>query len=206
MVEQTQDTHNCSKYKGKNSTKKQIKPPKKISARYLHNSGLAYLQRFPASSMHFRTIMMRKINKSCRHHIEQNHEECVCLLDELIVKFRDLGFLNDEAYLHGMVRSLRKRGLSTRQITHKLTQKGYESHAIDSAIKEHDTEEFDSEYNGDFYAALLFARRKKLGPFDIFKKRDPKKSLASMARAGYSYAIAKKIIEMNESEIPKDFI
>ena len=216
MVEQTQDTHNRAKYnekyngkyngksrdknKNNNNNKKQFKPPKKITAKYLHNAGLAYLQRFPASSMHFRTIMMRKINKSCRHHTEQNIDECAALLDDLIVKFCDLDLLNDEGYLQGMIRSLRKRGLSSKQIAQKLQQKGYERGAIESAVTAHDKEEFENADDGDFYAALVFARRKKLGPFDVLNKRDPQKSLASMARAGYSYSISKRVLEMSEEE------
>jgi regulatory protein len=213
MVEQSQDTHNYPKHKGKNNNsnkskftqEKKPKIPKKITARYLHNSGLAYLQRFPASSMHFRTIMMRKIHKSCRHHTEQNMEDCQALLEDLIVKFHDLSLLDDKGYLRGMIRSLRKRGLSSKQIAQKLQQKGYERDAIESAVMVHDREEFESEYEGDFYAALTFARRKKLGPFDVMNKRDPEKSLASMARAGYSYGIAKKVLDMDADDIPDLF-
>jgi len=96
--------------------KREFKPPKKITEKYLHNSGLAYLQRFTASSMHFKTVMTRKIDKSCRHHEEQDREECLQMLDKTTEKFRELGLLDDEAYLKGMITSFRRRGLSARQI------------------------------------------------------------------------------------------
>lgn len=177
------------------------KPPKKISERYLYNSGLAYLQRFPASSMHFRFIMMRKINKSCRHHTDQNIEDCKKLLEELIVKFKDLELLNDTAYLKAMIISLRRRGLSATQIGIKLQQKGYDRDQIQTALKDHDADEYQNEENGDMYAALIFARKKRLGPYDIEQKRPPEKALAVMARAGYSYDIAKKTLEITPDEL-----
>lgn len=205
MINLADDKPNTTKNKSKKRERKEFKPPKKISERYLYNSGLAYLQRFPASSMHFRTVMMRKINKSCRHHLEQNIEECIKMLDTLILQFQDLGLLDDTAYLRGMIISLRKRGLSAAQVYNKLQQKGYQRDTIESELKKHDIEEYDSEYNGDSYAALTFIRKKKLGVFDTLKKRDPEKSLAMMARAGYNYDIAKKALSMKEDDLPDEF-
>lgn len=186
----------------KDRKRKEFKPPKKISESYLYNSGLAYLQRYPASSMHFRSVMMRKINKSCRHHEDQEIEVCAQLLEELIVKFQDLALLDDSAYLKGMITSLRRRGLSSAQICNKLQQKGYQRDDVSEALKNFDRDEFDNEYEGDKHAALIFARKKRLGPFDVMNKRDPEKSLATMARAGYSYDIAKKTLEMDIDDLP----
>ncbi len=207
MIENANDIENAPKYKaekGRPKSKKEFKPPKKISERYLYNSGLAYLQRFPASSMHFRSVMMRKINKSCRHHIDQDINECITMLDKLIIKLQELSLLDDAAYLKGMIVSLRKRGLSSAQIYNKLQQKGYKRNNIESELKKHDKDEYDSEYEGDVHAALIFARKKKLGLFDIMQKRDPEKSLATMARAGYSYEVSKKILAMSKEELPED--
>lgn len=186
--------------------KKQPKPPKRITARYLYNSGLAYLQRFPASSMHFRFIMNRKINKSCRHHIDQSHEECQKLLDDLIVQFKELSLLNDSAYLKGMVTSLRRRGLSSMQIKNKLMQKGYQTDEVTLEINSYDEEEgSDKKLSGDHRAILIHARKKRLGPFDIEDKKDFNKSLASLARAGFSYDIAKTTLEMSKEDLPEEF-
>lgn len=206
MIEEANDTENAPKYKAKKGKqgRKEFKPPKKISERYLYNSGLAYLQRFPASSMHFRSVMMRKINKSCRHHTDQDMGQCAEMLETLITKFQELALLDDTAYLRGMIVSLRKRGLSSAQIYNKLQQKGYKQGDIEIELKKHDQDEYNTEHGGDIHAALIFARKKKLGPFDILKKRDPEKSLATMARAGYSYDVAKKTLTMTKKDLPED--
>lgn len=198
------------KDKAKNRLKeRKIKVPKKISERYLYNSGLAYLQRFPASSSHFRSVMMRKIQKSSHHHPEQNIEDCEKLLDDLIIKFQDMALLDDEAYLKGMVTSLRRRGLSSLQINMKLRQKGYDTGAIKHELQKHDEDEYQleeqSEENGDIYAAVVFARKKRLGPYDIAQRKTPEKSLATMARAGYSFDVAKKTLALSMEEIEENF-
>lgn len=202
MTYPSQDKADTPKNKEKaQNNKREFKPPKKITDRYLHNSGLAYLQRFPASSAHFKSVMMRKIDKSCRHHTEQNRDDCEVLLNALTVKFQDMGLLDDTAYLQGMVTSLRRRGLAARQIEMKLMQKGLDKEDIINTIRQYDSDELDDEYNGDFHAALIFARKKRLGPYDKTQRHTPEKSFASLARAGYSYDIAKKVIEMSDDEL-----
>lgn len=189
-------------FKGKDRDKKrEIKPPKKITEKYLYNSGLAYLQRFTASSMHFKTVMKRKIDRSCRHHVDQDREECLELLDKTADKFQELGLLDDQAYLKGMITSFRRRGLSSRQIDAKLRQKGYDGDRIKSAVRLHDLDEYDTEYKGDFFAALTFARKKKIGPYDTNGKYEFDKALGVMGRAGYSFETAQRIIKMPQDEL-----
>jgi regulatory protein len=187
--------------KPKQNGRREFKPPKKISEKYLHNSGLAYLQRYTASSMHFKTVMTRKIDKSCRHHLEQDREDCLVMLNNVTAKFIEMGLLDDNGYLKGMITSFRRRGLSSRQIDAKLRQKGYESDRILDALRTHDLDEYDTEYKGDFFAALTFARKKKIGPYDLNGKYEFNKALGVMGRAGYNFEISRKIIEMNEDEL-----
>jgi len=123
------------------------------------------------------------------------------MLDALVVKFQDLMLLDDKAYLKGMVTSLRRRGQSSMQIKMRLQQKGYNQNEVMNELSQYDEEEFQTENNGDIYAALIFARKKRLGPFDIDNRKTPEKALATMARAGYSYDIAKKTIEISEEEL-----
>lgn len=205
-----QDKDNYPKNKGgkknnRQNNKREFKPPKKITEKYLYNAGLAYLQRFPASSAHFKTVMMRKVDRSCRHHQEQDRNQCEEWLDNLVVKFKDLALLDDTLYLKGMVTSYRRRGLAARQIEAKLYQKGLAKDDITKAITEYDRDEIDDkidgEQNGDFHAALIYARKKRLGAYDVMERHTPEKSLATLARAGYSYDIAQKVLSLTQEEI-----
>ncbi len=180
-----------------NKPEKGRKPPKRITATYLHNAGLYYLQRFSSSSANFRKVMMRKIDRSCAAHADLNREECKKLLESQITRFQEAGLLNDAAYSRGMVDSLRRRGLSARMIHAKLQSKGMGREEIEKALATYD--ETASE-DPEIAAALKFARRKKIGPF-AKGPQEPQKSLAAMARAGFTYETARRVLEMNEEEI-----
>lgn len=171
------------------------KIPKKITERYLYNSALAYLQRFPSSVAHFKGVMGRKIDRSCRHHTEQDRAACAALLDKVTAQFIDLGYLNDELYLRGMINSLRSRGLSARAIQMKLAQKGLAADDIKDTLSTHD-EEHES---NDLTAAQRLCRRKRIGPYSAATPDAPQRQkwLASLARAGFSYDIAVKALEDN---------
>lgn len=171
------------------------KPPKKITEKYLYNSGLAYLQRFTSSVPNFRRIMIRKIDKSCKHHTDQDKETCLALLDKTVETFVRQGYLNDDLYLQGMVTSLRRRGLSTRAIQAKLQQKGLDSDKITQAVRtiDGDVNTADAELS----AAVQYMRRKRLG---CFAAAPQEKHLASLARGGFGFDIANKALKLTEDE------
>jgi regulatory protein len=81
----------------------------------------------------------------------------------------------------------------------KLKQAGVSEESIKAAMDNIYAEDEDAEFN----AAIIFAKKKKLGPFVAENKNvDEKeylKTLAKFARAGFSFKVAKKIME-------KDFL
>ena len=172
------------------------KIPKKITEKYLYNSGLAYLQRFPSSVAHFKTVMGRKIDRSCRHHTDQDKTACAALLDKVAGQFTDMGYLNDELYLRGMVNSLRGRGLSARAIMMKLQQKGLAQDDIKTVLSLYD-EENESD---DLGAALRLCRKKRIGPYGAANVEPAQKQkwLAALARAGFSYDVAIRALETTD--------
>ena len=177
------------------------KPPKKITERYLYNAGLHYLKRYTSSVAHFRTIMMRKIHKSCKHHTDQDLETCKEQLNQTVEKMQELGFLNDEQYSYGMINSYRKRGVSQKAIFAKLGQKGLSKDLIAETLEKIDTQYAQEHGNPELAAALTHARKKRLGPFTRIEnptEKDTRRALGSFARAGFSYAIAKQILDMEE--------
>ncbi|MCB9965837.1 MAG: RecX family transcriptional regulator [Rhodospirillales bacterium] len=182
-------------------TARNPKVPKKISPSYLRNSGLYYLQRYVASSGQFRNAMKRKINRSCLAHPDQEREPCYLWLEEVISEFMTLGYLNDDAYLRGMLQSLRRgKGLSRRMIVIKLKEKGFSEEDILRGLQNLDEEAAAPEGHRtddtELSAALRFAERKKLGPYHPSPPRKtPEQQLSSLARAGFSYDVCKKVLE-----------
>ncbi len=188
---------------GEATTKKpdrdKVKTPRKITESYLHNAALYYLQRFASSSANFRKIMGRKIDNSCRFHTEQDREDCYKKLDALIVKFIDTDLLDDHGYSRAMVTSMRRRGLSSRAIQAKLFAKGLTGDLIKEALHHYDHQYSEEEgVEAELRAAITCARKKRLLPFN--KEKEIDKSLGSLARAGFSYDIAQKVISMDIAE------
>ena len=174
------------------------KPPKKITEKYLYNAGLAYLQRFPASTPHFRRVMGRKIDRSCNYHKDQSKEDCLALLDSTVGTFERMGLLNDDLYLSGMITSLRRRGLSRQAIIAKLAAKGLPQDRVTETLRNHD-EDMGGQ-NPDLSAAVLLTRRKRLGAYRRDEGADRNKELASLARAGFGFDIAQKALSLSLDE------
>ncbi len=159
------------------------------------------MQRFAASTGQFRRVMQRKIDKSCHAHPEQDSGECKHLLDTLIETFQRSGLLNDDIYATGAIRSLRQRGTSARVIMAKMAMKG-----IPAALVQKTLSEIDGENEGDAHllAALKQARRRRIGPFLPPDKPLPEgardKHLAAMARAGFDFKTAQRVLSMDKEE------
>jgi regulatory protein len=181
--------------------RKKNRPPRKITPEYLHNAGLHYLQRFSSSSENFRTVLLRKARRSCAHHPDQDYETCARMIDDLVRKFIDSGLLNDELYARGLAASLRRRGKSEKAIMAHGRNKGLDGALTRRHLDDIDHDREPSGPSAELEAALVHARRKKLGPFRGPKPPDARKELASMARAGFSYDTARKALALgNVSE------
>lgn len=176
------------------------KQPKRISETYLHNSGLYYLERYSASSNHFTEVMLRKVKKSCAFHTDQNYEECAQMVRNLTQKLIRLEILNDDLYARGQVRALRGKGKSKRFIHGQLKTKGVPNGLIEKHMALYDEEHGRNDRESEREAALTFARKKRLGPFRTNDRKTPEQELGSLARAGFSYDIAKSILELEESD------
>ncbi len=192
---------NNARAKKNTREKRERRPPKKITSTYLHNSGLYYLERFAASKKHFKTVMMRKVKRSCMHHKDQDYNECAILVDALVNKFEKSGLLNDDLYTSGSVSSLRRKGLSRMAIISKMLQKGIAKDQTLLALEKLDYETHESCDDAERAAALNFARKKRIGPYFRGNEQNIKKSLGVLARGGFSYSVAMSILEMNAEDV-----
>jgi regulatory protein len=168
------------------------KIPKKITKSYLENAALYYLQRYATSSANFRKVMMRKVQKSCRHH-GGVAEDFAPLVDDLVSRYLSSGLLNDASYAQARATTLRRQGRSKQAIQARLAVKGLGRADTEAALAGEDEE-------AEFRAALHLAKKKKLGPFRLHPA-DPKKEMAAMGRAGFSYEIARRVLEYREDDL-----
>lgn len=185
----------------KNAGQRERRPPKKISESYLHNSGLYYLERFAASKKHFIFVMSRKVKRSCMHHTDQDYDECIVMVHALADKFERTSLLDDTVFTNGLVTSLRRKGKSRSAIVNKMRMKGIASEQTIEALEKLDNELHDTAEHAEMTAALHLARKKKLGPYFIGEEQNMKKALGVFARAGFSYQVAKSVLDMDDDDL-----
>lgn len=181
---------------GAKSGAKKPKLPRKITASYLENSGKFYLEKFPASISHFRTVMQRKIRRSAQAHPETDIEASFKLLDDVIARFTELGFLDDSALAKGLTYSWTQRGWSQRKILATLKQKGISASIIESMAEEDAPSSSD-----DFTAALRWIKKKRLGAFSTKQEDQQDRWLSSLARAGFDYETSRRALALPKDEI-----
>ena len=175
---------------------KKKRGPRKVSPTYLENSAAYYLGRFSTSSANLRRVMMRKIYLSATHH-GTDTEEAEKWLDALIEKFERLGYLDDKAFAQMRARGLHARGTPLVGIKFKLMKQGVGEDDIAAALTH--LEEENETRDLDWDAAIKLARRRRLGPYGSHdlevRKERREKDMSALARAGFGYDIAQRIVE-----------
>ena len=141
---------------------------------------------------------MRRVVASARAH-GTDPEEGAAWIETLITKFQTLGYLNDRAYAENRARSLLARGSSSLAVAMKLREKGLDADNIEAALETAREDALDL----DLVAAAALARRRRLGPYRRDDEREERRDrdLAALARAGFSYEIAKRIIEAETVDV-----
>lgn len=169
------------------------RPPPKISPSYLENAALHYLERFASSRANLVRVLMRKADRSIAHWGGER-EDAARLAEAVAAKLAGLGYLDDGAYAETKIRSLRRKGASTRLIRATLAAKGVGAETAHGAMAEEDGE-------SELAAAFTLARRRRLGPYRppearaAFRDRD----MAALGRAGFSWEVARQVVEAEEA-------
>ena len=185
----------------KKPAKREPRKPKKISKTYLENATLYYLERYATSAANLRRVLLRKVKRSCDFH-KLDASEFTDMVDELIKRYVEVGLVDDISYALARVNSFRRKGLGRQAIISKLRIKGLSIEQIETAMAEVDEEHEEPE----LVAALAYIKRKKLGPyrtkpFSDDPTKDKQKELASLARAGFSYEICQKALNVDIDDL-----
>ena len=188
------------------ATSAQAKPriPRKITPERLANIALHYLERYASSSENLRRVLERRVFKASLYYEDLDVDAAKGWIGDLIKRYQGAGLLNDLSYAEIRARSLMARGTASRVIRMKLMEKGVDGDTIDQALKSL----VDEHPEPELAAAIKLARRRRLGPYSDPAKREDKKErdLAAMARAGFSYDMAQRIIECNDKDELEDLL
>ena len=166
--------------------------PRKATDASLGNAALHYLGRYATSSWNLRRVLMRKVEGSARFH-GTDRDAGAAVVDRLIARYQDSGLLDDRAYAGARAAALHRRGVSARAIRARLLGKGVERGLIEATLAARASAPGEPE----LAAALICARRRRLGPYrpPAARKSMRQKDLASLARAGFAYDVARRVVE-----------
>ncbi|MPT47480.1 MAG: regulatory protein RecX [Sphingobium sp.] len=116
----------------------------------------------------------------------------------LVVRFAELGYVDDGGYARVKASSMERRGLGERRITAALRADG---------ISDDDRADVaDQISDGAWEAAHIFARRRRFGPYarDVADPKQQEKHLAAFLRAGHNMDIARRWVEAAPGEVPEE--
>ncbi len=111
----------------------------------------------------------------------------------MVERFVSAGLVDDRVYAEGRALSLHRRGTAARVIRGRLRQKGVGDDDIEAALATVAEENPD----GDLAAAVNLARRRRHGPYRSTGPEPDRRQrdLAALARAGFSYDIARRVLD-----------
>ncbi|HSQ96792.1 MAG TPA: RecX family transcriptional regulator [Croceibacterium sp.] len=158
------------------------RPPKPLDSARLGEIALAYVARFSTTAANLERYLRRKLR-------ERGWEgEGEPRIEELVERYAELGYIDDEAFARARSGSLLRRGYGERRVRQALGQAG---------IEEGLRERMRPAEGETRRAALALARRRRFGPFGAvpLDKALREKQIAAMLRAGHPLDSARQIVD-----------
>jgi regulatory protein len=144
-----------------------------------------YLSKYSSSKKNLEFILKKKIRrlsdeKKIRFHLYNE-------IQIIIEKLEKLNLINDQVFVESKIQSLQYQAKSKNYIKQYLLQKGIDKELIEEQISLF----YENYKNLEKENALKFAKKRNL----LDNDQDYQKKLSKMARAGFSYDIAKEILK-----------
>lgn len=172
---------------------------KHITEAELRNAALRYLSQRETSSENLKSVLKRRVYRRSLK-VEFNPSDFDAVIDKIVDSLVDLKLIDDDRYAGMLISSMRRSGKSQKQIKSKLSSKGISRESQNTALG--------NDENSDESSIIRFCQKKKIGPYrNASKEPNIKKELGILARAGFSYDLASKILlsDLDEDNFPDSF-
>ncbi|MBX9795260.1 MAG: RecX family transcriptional regulator [Sphingomonas sp.] len=113
-------------------------------------------------------------------------------------RFVALGYIDDIAFGRARANAMRQRGLGTRRIAGALIAAGIDRDGLADIARADDA--------AARQAALVFARRRRLGPYapERVGPDDRRRHIVALVRAGHDYDLAREIVDLPRENCHKN--
>jgi len=153
---------------------------------------LAYVNRFDCTANKLKQHLTARVRKA------GGAEGAAEWIAQLVERYQGSGVLDDTRFAKNLASQLTRRGKSSRAISQKLALRGVPSDVASELM----TARKQDEPGAELEAALAYVRKRRLGPFRLTEKRAEyrHKDLASLARQGFSFDVAKRALGPGPSD------
>lgn len=179
--------------------------PARVSEAALHDAALGHLARYATTEAGLRRVLDRRIDRWARANEGTAEAETVAgtvaaargAARAVVARLAAAGALNDAVFAASRARSLARAGRSRQAIAAHLAAKGVARETARAALP--------SEAETELAAALILARRRRIGPFRT-APADPADATAGrrergvLARAGFGHEVAEKALGYERTE------
>jgi regulatory protein len=157
-----------------------------LTLRRLEELAVGYLNRFDCTTQKLKQHLRGRARKL------GGGAEADAWIAQIIERYQASGMLDDARFAKNFASQLTTRGKSARAISQKLAQRGVPSDIAGELMAARKQDEPGAELE----AAIAYVRKRRLGPHRSPEKREEyrHKDLASLARQGFSFDIAKKAL------------
>ena len=162
----------------------------------IRNFAYSYLEKYNPSKQQLRIHLFKKIVKKGQN--ISSKKEIFNLIDSVILSLEEQKFLSDKYYSDAKSKAFLRKGYSLNKIRFSLIKKGIDEKYIKSSISKIKENESDP----DFFSAIKMCKRRRIGPCRDENNRTLfyKKDISILARAGFSYEVSKKVLEIPKKE------
>lgn len=178
---------------------------------------MAHLARFGTTRQGLEQVLLRRVARwaqkaqragDCAENVAEHaahlHPVVVAVVDDMV----RLGAVDDAVFARSRVRRLVRSGRSTRAVQAHLAAKGVAADVRDEALEE--AVGTLSSTERELCAALVLARKRRLGPFGVSVNAEDMDEAARMAgqnlalgvlaRAGFARDVAQRVLDMPPEE------
>jgi regulatory protein len=165
----------------------------------LKDLAYAYLEKYSPSKQQLKVHLLKKYLTKIKG--TKSKQEVTSIIDEIISNLEKNRILNDELYSDSKARMFLRKGYSLNKINQSLRSKGIESKYIKQSIDKIKEDEIEP----DFVSALKLCKRRRIGPIRPQANRELfyKKDMGILARGGFSYALSKRVLDLETVEFNK---
>ena len=165
----------------------------------LRDLAYAYLEKYSPSKQQLKIYLLKKyLNK---FNSSQSKKDLSNVIDKVLINLETNKLISDELYSDSKSRMLLRRGYSINRINQSLRQKGIKSEFIKKSIEKIKEDKIEP----DFISALKLCKRRRIGALRPGANRELfyKKDMGILARAGFSFEMSKRILDLEFEEFNK---